>query len=134
MSSVTFRYRPRYWRGMLLMFSLDFRCTSFYDSFKRQYKTSLTKSLDLWYLKDPLSPPNCCPNERTKIRLAAHIPKPHWRISKPRCLQCWRSPDVSVDLEEVTLLMRKTDLALFVEACLLEVRRKPAVVSIQHWR
>jgi hypothetical protein len=129
MTSASSRYRPQGIGAGCPRETHKFSSsTSCNDSFNRQYKTSLTDSLDLWYQKDPLSPPNCCPSGKLKHASLGTYPTP-LVILQPHQLQCWCSPDVSINLEKITLLVWKTDLALFVKARFLEVLRKPVIVS-----
>ena len=45
-------------------------------------------------------------------------------------LQCWPSPHVAIDLEQVALLMGETNLALLIETGFLEVVCKSTAVSL----
>jgi hypothetical protein len=84
----------------------------------------------LWYLKGPLFSTELLPNSKTKYPHYRSYPTPHGASNTfSTNLQRRRLPDVSVDFEEVALLVREADFALFVEACFLQVLGKSTSVS-----
>lgn len=64
-------------------------------------------------------------------QVAVHAALPNSTIiSVSADSQRWPSPYVAIDLEQVTLLVRETNLTFLVEASFLEIICKPATVSV----